>query len=113
MPVSCVMGNNSTIGLIKAGEHGSTFGGNSLGMAVAKTAVEVLVEEGMVENSKKMGDLLLGELQSIKSGLIKEVRGRGLFISIELNPLSKKQRVTGMDLSLSLLNNKLLAKPTH
>jgi ornithine--oxo-acid transaminase len=58
MAVSCVLANDDIMLLIKPGEHGSTYGGNPLGMAVARTSIEVIIEEGMVENSLKMGDIL-------------------------------------------------------
>jgi len=64
---------------VKPGDHGSTYGGNPLGMAVAKRAVEVLIEEKMIENSAELGQYLYEKNASLKSDLIKEVRGRGLF----------------------------------
>jgi len=69
---------------IRAGEHGSTFGGNPLAMAIAKRSVEVLIEEKMVENSKEVGDYLISKTRALKSNLIKEVRGKGLFQGIEI-----------------------------
>jgi len=70
LPVSAAMCNDNIMMNIKPGEHGSTFGGFHLGMAVAKTAVECLVEEGMVENSHVMGKVLEEEMLKIKSPLI-------------------------------------------
>jgi ornithine--oxo-acid transaminase len=72
--------------VLKPGEHGSTFGGNPLACAVADTALKVLVEEKMVENSAQMGAYFLEGLGSINSPLIKEIRGRGLMIGLELKP---------------------------
>lgn len=83
-PVSGVVADKSILGLLTPGEHGSTFGGNPLGSAVARAAIKVLIEEGMVENSRNMGEYFLGRLQRIESTHIKEVRGRGLFIAVEL-----------------------------
>lgn len=89
-PVSGCMANDNVIKNIGPGDHGSTYGGNPLGMAIAHAAVKTLVEEGMIENSAKMGKLFISELKKIKSPLIKEVRGRGLFVGIEV---AKKQEI--------------------
>jgi ornithine--oxo-acid transaminase len=85
-PVSAVLSNSEVLGVLRPGEHGSTFGGNPLACAVANTALSVLVEEGMVENSADMGTYFLDALRQIDSPLIKEVRGRGLMIGLELRP---------------------------
>jgi ornithine--oxo-acid transaminase len=85
-PVSAVLSNNEILGVLKPGEHGSTFGGNPLACAVARTALKVLIEEGMVENARAMGTHFLAGLRRIKSSAVKEVRGRGLMIAIELHP---------------------------
>ncbi len=85
-PVSAVLSNDEVMDVLKPGEHGSTFGGNPLGCAVARTALKVLVEEGMIENSAKMGEIFSGKLKAIKNPLIKEVRGRGLMIALEFLP---------------------------
>jgi ornithine--oxo-acid transaminase len=85
-PVSAVLSNSEVLGVLRPGEHGSTFGGNPLACAVANTALSVLVEEGMVENSAVMGTYFLDALRQIDSPLIKEVRGRGLMIGLELRP---------------------------
>ncbi len=85
-PVSAVLSNSEVLGVLRPGEHGSTFGGNPLACAVANTALNVLVEEKMVENSAEMGAYFLKALHRIDSPLIKEVRGRGLMIGLELNP---------------------------
>jgi len=83
-PISAVLSNTEVLGVLRPGEHGSTFGGNPLACAVARTALRVLVEEGMIENSASMGDYFLRELKKIKSPQVKEVRGRGLMIGVEL-----------------------------
>jgi ornithine--oxo-acid transaminase len=85
-PVSAVLSNDEILGVLKPGEHGSTFGGNPLACAVARTALKVLIEEGMVENACAMGAHFLAGLRHIKSSVVKEVRGRGLMIAIELHP---------------------------
>ena len=72
--------------VFKPGDHGSTFGGNPLGAAVAREALKVLVEERMIENSAKQGAYALERLRAIRSPHIQEVRGRGLWIGIELKP---------------------------
>lgn len=81
MPVSAAFCNDNIMMNIKPGEHGSTYGGNPLAMAVSKVAIQTLVEEGMVENAQKMGDLMNERLQEIasKSSIILEARGIGLF----------------------------------
>jgi ornithine--oxo-acid transaminase len=85
-PVSAVLSNDEILGVLKPGEHGSTFGGNPLACAVARAAVKVLIEEGMVENAHAMGARFLAGLRQINSSAVKEVRGRGLMIAIELHP---------------------------
>jgi ornithine--oxo-acid transaminase len=85
-PVSAVLSNDEILGVLKPGEHGSTFGGNPLACAVARAALKVLIEERMVENARAMGTHFLAGLRHIKSSAVKEVRGRGLMIAIELHP---------------------------
>jgi len=85
-PISAVLSNSEVLGVLRPGEHGSTFGGNPLACAVARMALRVLVEEGMVENSARMGEYFLHGLKQIGGPLVKEVRGKGLMIGIELLP---------------------------
>jgi len=85
-PVSAVLSNTEILGVIQPGEHGSTFGGNPLACAVARAALMVLVEEGMIENADTMGEHFLAGLQRIRSPWIREVRGKGLLIGVELVP---------------------------
>ena len=85
-PVSAVLSNSDVLGVLKPGQHGSTFGGNPLACAVARTALKVLVEEGMVENSERQGAYFQQGLGEIRANAIKEIRGRGLMIAIELDP---------------------------
>ena len=110
-PVSGILASKEIMSQVKAGEHGSTFGGNPLGMAIAKKAIEVLTEEGMVENSRNMGKYLLDSVKSnIKSELVADVRGRGLFAGIEIRHDAK---VDGGDFAKILFGNGLLTKSTH
>jgi ornithine--oxo-acid transaminase len=85
-PVSAILSNDEVMGVFKPGDHGSTFGGNPLGCAVAREALKVLVDEKLIENSAELGDYFLEKLQTIHSDKIKEVRGRGLWIGVELTP---------------------------
>jgi ornithine--oxo-acid transaminase len=84
-PVSAVLGSKEVLGVFRAGDHGSTFGGNPLGCAVARTALRVLVEEKLVERSAGLGTYLLRKLKEIASPHVREIRGKGLWIGIELN----------------------------
>jgi ornithine--oxo-acid transaminase len=85
-PVSAVLSNTEVMSVLQPGEHGSTFGGNPLACAVARTALKVLVEEGMIENAAKMGDYFKQGLAAIQADIIKEVRGRGLMLAVEFRP---------------------------
>ncbi len=108
-PVSAVLSNTEVMDVLQPGEHGSTFGGNPLGCAVSRAALKVLVEEKMVENSEKMGALFLEKLQQIDNSLIKEVRGRGLMIAMELSEEAGGAR----QYCLKLKEKGLLCKETH
>jgi ornithine--oxo-acid transaminase len=83
-PVSAVLSNSEVLGVLRPGEHGSTFGGNPLACAIARAALKVLVEEGMIENAEKMGARFQAALKGLRSNIVKEVRGRGLMIAVEL-----------------------------
>lgn len=83
-PVSAVLASKEILGVYKPGDHGSTFGGNPLGCAVARTALRVLVEERMVERSAELGAYFVERLKTLHSRDLKEVRGKGLWIGIEL-----------------------------
>jgi ornithine--oxo-acid transaminase len=85
-PVSAVLSNNAMLGTLKPGQHGSTFGGNPLACAVARVALRVLVDERMIENAALQGVRFLDGLRSIRSNTIREVRGRGLMLAVELHP---------------------------
>jgi ornithine--oxo-acid transaminase len=108
-PVSAVLSNKEILGVLKPGEHGSTFGGNPLACAVARMALKVLVEEGMVENAALQGARMMAGLAEIRSGAIKEVRGRGLMIAVELHPEAGGARAY----CEALQRRGLLCKETH
>jgi len=82
-PVSAVLSNTAVLGVLRPGEHGSTFGGNPLACAVARTALKVLVDEGLIENAALMGQRFLAGLRAIHNPRIREVRGRGLLLGVE------------------------------
>ncbi|MCY1029408.1 aminotransferase class III-fold pyridoxal phosphate-dependent enzyme, partial [Mammaliicoccus sciuri] len=84
-PISAVVANDDVMQVLTPGTHGSTFGGNPLACAVSIAALDVLIDESLPERSQQLGEKLLNGLKKIDSPIIKEVRGRGLFIGIELN----------------------------
>jgi ornithine--oxo-acid transaminase len=108
-PVSAVLSNDEALGVLKPGEHGSTFGGNPLACAVARAALRVLVEEGMIDNAARVGARLQASLASIQSGAIREVRGRGLMLAVELHPEAGGAR----RVCETLQSSGLLCKETH
>ena len=108
-PISAILSNTEVLGVFMPGEHGSTFGGNPLACAVARTAIKVLIEEKMIENASKLGDYFLTQLRGIKSPYIKEVRGKGLMIGVELVPEAGGAR----GFCEQLMAQGLLCKDTH
>jgi ornithine--oxo-acid transaminase len=112
LPVSAVLADNEIMMLIKPGQHGSTYGGNPLACAVAIEALKVLKEENMCENATVQGDYLRSQLIAIGSPYIQLVRGKGLFTAIIIGHPSLGQDAA-MDLCLKMMENGLLAKPTH
>jgi ornithine--oxo-acid transaminase len=108
-PVSAVLSNSEVLGVLKPGEHGSTFGGNPLACAIARAALRVLVEEGMIENAARQGARLTAALRSIGSPAVREVRGRGLMIAVELDPEAGGAR----RVCEGLMARGLLCKETH
>lgn len=108
-PVSAVLSNAEVLGVFLPGEHGSTFGGNPLACAVAREALKVLVEEGMIENAAKMGDYFIKKLKEIPSPYVKEVRGKGLLIGVEL----KHDAGGARPFCEKLMKKGLLCKETH
>lgn len=90
IPVSAIAGRDELLNLFNPGSHGSTFGGNPLGCACASAAIDVLFEENLVERSLEMGQYLIEKFREINNPNIVEIRGRGLFIGIELNEPARK-----------------------
>ncbi len=109
LPVSAVVGSDNLMGVFTPGDHGSTFGGNPLAAAVAIAALEVLYDERLIERSAEMGAHLLGQLGTIKSPLIRDVRGKGLFVGLEVD----RERITARDVVDRLLARGILSKDTH
>jgi ornithine--oxo-acid transaminase len=108
-PVSAVLADEPVMGLFTPGEHGSTFGGNPLAAAVAREAIKVIREENLVEKSAAMGEYFMEQLMEIPSVHVKEIRGRGLLIGVEL-----KTEAGGARRFCEALKNKgILAKETH
>ncbi|WP_088347230.1 MULTISPECIES: ornithine--oxo-acid transaminase [Rhodomicrobium] len=108
-PVSAVLSNLEVLGTLKPGQHGSTFGGNPLACAVARAALRVLVEEGMIENAERQGAYFLDRLRAIRSNVVQEIRGRGLMLALELHPEAGGARRYVQ----ALQGLGLLAKDTH
>jgi ornithine--oxo-acid transaminase len=108
-PVSAVLSNTEVMDVLQPGEHGSTFGGNPLACAVARTALKVLIEENMIENAAKMGAIFLDGLNQIQNPMIQEVRGVGLMLAIELKPEAGGAR----QFCIKLKEQGLLCKETH
>ena len=108
-PVSAVLSNREVMDVLKPGEHGSTFGGNPLACAIARTALKVLVEENLIENSAEMGAYFLKGLSEIKSPIIKETRGRGLLLAVELTEEAGGAR----KYCEKLMTKGMLCKDTH
>jgi ornithine--oxo-acid transaminase len=112
-PVSCVMSSKEVMLCIQPGEHGSTYGGNPLGCAVAMTALDVLVKENLAERSLKLGEIFREGVKAINSPFVQLVRGRGLFNGVVIDPSKSKKGRSAWDLCLIMKSNGLLAKPTH
>ena len=105
-PISCVAADKEILGVFNPGSHGSTFGGNPLACAVSMAALDVIFEEDLVRRSLELGEYFLGKLRTLKNPVIKEIRGKGLFIGIELHeparPYCERLKEAG-----------LLCKETH
>src|SRR5215217_7644872 len=108
-PVSAVLADKAILGLFTPGEHGSTFGGNPLGAAVARAALKVIRDENLVERSRELGEYFMEQLSEIPSPHVKEVRGKGLLIGVELKP-----EAGGARRFCEVMQEKgILAKETH
>jgi len=108
-PVSAVLADRVLLGLFTPGEHGSTFGGNPLGAAVARAALRVIREENLAERSLQLGEYFMEQLSEIPSPHVKEVRGKGLLIGVELKPEAKGAR----RFCEAMQGRGILAKETH
>ncbi|CAH0252313.1 Ornithine aminotransferase [Peribacillus simplex] len=105
-PISCVAANREILGVFNPGSHGSTFGGNPLACAVSIASLEVLEEEKLAERSLELGQYFMDSLKEIKNPMIKDIRGRGLFIGVELTEAARPY-------CEQLKEEKLLCKETH
>ncbi|TGN21044.1 ornithine--oxo-acid transaminase [Leptospira idonii] len=105
-PISAVLGDRETLGLMEPGSHGSTFGGNPFGCAIAKQALDIILKEDLIRKSKELGEYAMSLFREIPSKHIKEVRGMGLLIGIELD-------IPAREVCLKLMEEGLLCKDTH
>lgn len=105
-PISCVVANKDILGVFNPGSHGSTFGGNPMACAVSIAALDVLIDEKLAEKSLELGEYFISKLKEIKNPKIKDVRGRGLFIGVELTEPARKY-------CEELMKYGLLCKETH
>jgi ornithine--oxo-acid transaminase len=132
-PVSAVLANREVMLCIRPGEHGSTYGGyalspfhhipsshvyaitnsNPLGCAVAMTALDVLIDEGLAERATRLGEQFRNDVRALRSPLVKEVRGRGLFNAIVIDESASSRGRTAWQFCLLLKSRGVLAKPTH
>ena len=105
-PVSAFLADDEVMGVFQPGDHGSTFGGNPLGAAVAREALQVIVEEGLVQRSLELGEWFMAKLAEIKSASLVSVRGKGLWIGLVLNTRARPY-------CEALKEEGLLCKETH
>jgi ornithine--oxo-acid transaminase len=108
-PVSAVVGSAETLGVFEPGDHGSTFGGNPLACAIARESLRILVDEKLPERAASMGDYFMSRLREMRSRHVKEIRGRGLLIGVELTEAAGKAR----PFCERLMERGLLCKETH
>ena len=109
MPVSCFLSSSEVMQWLTPGSHGSTFGGNPLAAAIGKRALELLEEENLIENSRVLGEYFKNALIEMKSEIILDVRGKGLWIGVEID----SNYISGKELSNLLLKKGILSKETH
>ena len=109
LPVSMFLAREEVMNVFTPGDHGSTFGGNPLGAAVGLEALNIIVEEKLAERSAEMGTYLLEQLRGIASPLVSDIRGRGLFIGVEIDP----SRASARSVVEALMERGLLSKETH
>ncbi len=112
-PVSAVLANDPVMDVIKPGQHGSTYGGNPTACAVATTALEVLFDEKLAQNARRLGKIFRERMQELveKLDIVKLVRGKGLLNAVVIN--DSPESSTAWDICIKLAENGLLAKPTH
>jgi ornithine--oxo-acid transaminase len=108
-PVSAILADDEVMGVFHPGDHGSTYGGNPVAAAVARAALAVLVDEQMVENSARLGEYFMARLAEIDSPHVKEIRGKGLWIGIELH----REAGGARRFCEALQGEGLLCKETH
>lgn len=108
LPVSLFLSRRDVMDVFTPGDHGSTFGGNPLAAAVALTALQVLQDEHLTDRANELGKYFIQSLLAIRSPLIKEVRGRGLLIGVEITP-----DIPAREICLKMLKNGILCKDTH
>jgi ornithine--oxo-acid transaminase len=108
-PVSAFVGHDALMGVFDPGSHGSTFGGNPLAAAIGLEALAVIEEEGLVEQSRVLGDRLKAALEAIDHPAIVDVRGRGLWVGVDLDP----HQANGRDVCLAMARHGVLSKETH
>jgi ornithine--oxo-acid transaminase len=109
LPVSAFIATDDVMQVFHPNDHGNTFGGNPLAAAVAMAALDVLFEEKLIERSAELGAWLIAELQDLRGPVVTDIRGRGLFVGIEIDP----KRATGRDVVDRLLARRILSKDTH
>ncbi len=109
LPVSMFLARNEVMEVFKPGDHGSTFGGSPLAAAVGLEALNMLVEEGLVQNAAAMGRYFLERLDQIRSPLIKSIRGKGLLTGIEIHT----GQISGRTFCEALARNGILTRETH
>jgi ornithine--oxo-acid transaminase len=108
-PVSAILANNDVMDVFRPGDHGSTFGGNPLAAAVGMAAIDVIIEERLPERAEELGNYFMKRLREINSPYVKEVRGRGLLVGVEI----KKEYGTARPFCEKLMELGILAKETH
>jgi ornithine--oxo-acid transaminase len=108
LPVSAFLSSKEVMNHFNPGSHGSTFGGTTLAAKVASKALDLLFEDNLIENSKVMGAYLKEKLSEMNHSFIKEIRGKGLWIGVELD-----QGISAKKICISLMNEGILAKETH
>lgn len=109
LPVSLFLANKEVMKVFTPGTHGSTFGGNELACVIGHKALKIIVNDKLSENSAVLGDFLMQRLKNIKTPLITNIRGKGLFVGIEIDP----EYCTAREICLALMENGILSKETH